>query len=258
MSTQYQALANQVLDECDSTNDILKELGNAGFPHGTWVSARIQKKGRGRWGKNWESPEGNLFLSLLVRPSLFFNDLNWLPLAVSVGAVRCLRHLFIGYDFRIKWPNDLFLNGKKIGGVLCEGFGQANEVFIIVGIGINCMITPNIIGRQALSLKDGVGCRILPDNIRMPILQQILDELNGLFREGSLSIKQAYENWAELTQGTFIRWIDKKKSDHLWMEGKVQKIGLSGDLRVELPNGLVVSLFSEEVSKLSEWTSESH
>src|SRR4051794_23597950 len=97
---------NTVLDSCESTNDCARALGEKGFAHGTWVSARRQTGGRGRLGRSWASIEGNLFLSLIVR--IDRKDVwTWIPLAAAAGVVTALRARFENLDIRIKWPNDL-------------------------------------------------------------------------------------------------------------------------------------------------------
>src|SRR5689334_9561043 len=121
-------VANQVIDRCASTNDLARRLGELGYPHGTWISARAQDSGRGRLGRTWQGVEGNLFLSIVARvepPRLW----TWVPLATAVGIASALRARFTGLDLRIKWPNDLWIGRAKTGGILCEGIGSAQGTF---------------------------------------------------------------------------------------------------------------------------------
>src|SRR5271154_5529206 len=115
-------MLNSVIERCDSTNDLARQLGESGCPHGSWISARVQEKGRGRLGREWQSMEGNLFLSIIVRPekrSLW----TWVPMASAIGAAETLSELYPKLQVRVKWPNDLWADRKKLGGILCEAVG---------------------------------------------------------------------------------------------------------------------------------------
>src|SRR5689334_14176240 len=102
--------ANQVLEECDSTNRVARGLAVEGAEHGTWVSARVQTQGRGRLDRKWESTDGNLFLSIVAR-NIPMDLWSWIPLTVAVGVHRCLVGLFPEVAVQIKWPNDLWVGG---------------------------------------------------------------------------------------------------------------------------------------------------
>ena len=134
-------IANQVIESCESTNDLARELGEAGYPHGTWISARQQSRGRGRLGRQWQSIEGNLFLSIIVRPEM--RELwTWVPMATAIAIAEALRSLFPELPVQVKWPNDLWVHGKKLGGILCEAVGGRADSFIVIGIGLNCAVAP--------------------------------------------------------------------------------------------------------------------
>ncbi|MGZ3687626.1 MAG: biotin--[acetyl-CoA-carboxylase] ligase, partial [Bdellovibrionota bacterium] len=157
-------IANQVVDECESTNDLARALGEAGAPHGTWISARRQTRGRGRAGRDWQSEEGNLFISLVARvkdPALW----SWVPLAAAVAVTRAVGRDFPEIPVRIKWPNDLWVRNRKLGGILCEGVGT-REAFIVIGIGLNCASAPEILERPATSLSECANRPVTADVLR--------------------------------------------------------------------------------------------
>lgn len=135
-----------LLDQCESTNDLARELGRKGEPHGAWISARLQTAGRGRQGRHWDSASGNLFLSIVLRPSSPPKDWSWAPLAVGLAACRVLNRE--GVPAMLKWPNDLYIDGKKLGGILCEG-GD----FIVAGIGLNYASAPEDAGLRAPAIS---------------------------------------------------------------------------------------------------------
>jgi BirA family biotin operon repressor/biotin-[acetyl-CoA-carboxylase] ligase len=130
----------ELLGETDSTNDVARALGAAGAPAGTVVLADAQRAGRGRAGRAWQSPPGlGVWLSLLLRgPSL--PEPTLLPLLVGLGAARALDGVLGAGRVRIKWPTDLLVEGRKLGGILCEASWEGSRpAFVVAGIGINVL-----------------------------------------------------------------------------------------------------------------------
>jgi BirA family biotin operon repressor/biotin-[acetyl-CoA-carboxylase] ligase len=115
----------------DSTNERARTLAAAGAPHGTLVTARAQTAGRGRQGRSWTAPPGRaLLMSLVVRERV-----TLLPLRAGVAVADVA-----GPQARVKWPNDVLLDGRKIAGVLVES--RPLEGWAVVGIGINVAVDP--------------------------------------------------------------------------------------------------------------------
>lgn len=119
-----------------STNDAAKELARCGAAEGTVVVAASQSAGRGRFGRTWASPNGGIYASFVLRPALAPAQLPPLSLAVALGAARGLEAL--GVAARLKWPNDIQLAGRKLGGMLLEMAAESERVeWVVAGIGIN-------------------------------------------------------------------------------------------------------------------------
>ena len=104
-------------EETASTSTLCYELAEKGAPMGTVVVADVQTQGRGRKGRAWESPEGGLWFSLLLRPAFTPGEAAALTNVTAVGLCRGLMY-YPGLGAKIKWPNDLFADGKKFGGIL--------------------------------------------------------------------------------------------------------------------------------------------
>jgi len=121
-----------VLDVTTSTNDVARELAGRGCPEGSLVVAACQTAGRGRLGRNWQSQEGGLWFSLVLRPGSRMVPVFRLALVSAVGSAEGLREK-TGLAVGLKWPNDLYIGGKKVGGILHE-LGQD---WVVVGVGIN-------------------------------------------------------------------------------------------------------------------------
>jgi BirA family biotin operon repressor/biotin-[acetyl-CoA-carboxylase] ligase len=128
------------LGKVTSTNDELKALAENGAPHFTAVTAETQTKGRGRYDRVWESPKGNLYISVLFREKLT-------PLISYIGALSVREAIGKG---NIKWPNDILVKGKKVAGILLEA---VEGEYIILGIGINIAAAPEYAGKVNDDIK---------------------------------------------------------------------------------------------------------
>ena len=124
--------------EVTSTNAEARSLAVSGAPEGAVVIAESQTAGRGRLGRRWSSPAGRgLLFSVLLRPTLPMSDVHLLTLVVGCAAAQAIEST-TGVPTSIKWPNDLFLGDRKVGGILMEIAGEQDEVdWVIAGIGIN-------------------------------------------------------------------------------------------------------------------------
>jgi BirA family transcriptional regulator, biotin operon repressor / biotin---[acetyl-CoA-carboxylase] ligase len=129
--------------EIDSTNRRARELASAGAPHGTLVTAGAQTAGRGRQGRRWEAPEGSALLCSVVVREL--DALLSLRAGLAVADVA-------GEGARVKWPNDVQVDGRKVAGVLVEG--RPHEGWAVVGIGVNVAAAPDVADAGTLGRDD--------------------------------------------------------------------------------------------------------
>lgn len=120
-----------------STNDVALDLAGAGTPEGTLVLADEQTKGRGRRGRAWSAPHGaSLSMSMVLRPD-DPDSSRLLTLRLGLAAARGLERT-LPVRVQLKWPNDLEVDGKKIGGILCEGVSVEHRLrYVVAGIGLN-------------------------------------------------------------------------------------------------------------------------
>lgn len=123
-------------DAVTSTNDLVKEMADKGAPQWTTVVARSQTEGRGRMGRSWHSPKGNLYVSVLLKQDILPSELPRLSILISLA-------VFMALDrgkgpLNLKWPNDILLDRRKIAGVLLEGRTRNDRVeYVVAGVGIN-------------------------------------------------------------------------------------------------------------------------
>lgn len=125
-------------DETDSTNTKAAEFAQKGYPNGTLVVADKQTAGKGRRGRNWESPSGSgIFMSLMIKPDINPNNASMLTLVTALSVANAITDV-TGQQALIKWPNDIVMNGRKICGILTEMSAQFDYInHIVIGIGIN-------------------------------------------------------------------------------------------------------------------------
>jgi BirA family biotin operon repressor/biotin-[acetyl-CoA-carboxylase] ligase len=142
----------------DSTNSRARELVEAGAPGGTIVTAREQTEGRGRQGRVWTAPEGKALLYSAVLRPLDERHLL-LPLSVPLAVCAAAEGLRPGIECQVKWPNDVWLEGRKLAGILIEAKPQ--DGWAVIGIGLNLSIEPDEfpddLRQPATSLGGGVG-----------------------------------------------------------------------------------------------------
>lgn len=154
----------------DSTNERARSLASAGAPHGTLVTALEQTSGRGRQGRAWSAPPGQALLcSLVIRepPRL-------LPLMAGTAIASV-----VGHDARIKWPNDVLLDGRKVAGILVEARPQ--ERWAVVGIGVNVAVALESLPAE---LRERAGTLGLGGDAVEPWLARLLAELSRWLSTG--------------------------------------------------------------------------
>ena len=148
-----------------STNDEAKVLARAGAAEGTLVWADEQTAGRGRRGRTWQSPPGNLYLSLVLRPAVSPTRAAQLGFVAALGVGEAVSALAgPALQLRYKWPNDILANGRKLAGILLESeTGESDRIdFVVVGIGVNLASRPGEVEYPATSLTEQGFPQITP------------------------------------------------------------------------------------------------
>ncbi len=162
-------------DRVDSTSTVARAMAEAGTAHGTVVWAREQSAGRGRLSRQWSSPPGNLYLSVVLRPAVAAARVAEMgfacALAVAETAEAFLPH---GPAARLKWPNDVLLDGAKIAGILLEGqFSAQSLAYVVAGIGINVASSPDSPTYQTISLRALGSGEIEPGEVLKVLLTRL-------------------------------------------------------------------------------------
>ncbi len=198
------------LDSVGSTNDEARRLAAEGAEDGTLVWAREQSGGRGRRGRRWESPRGNLYVSLVLRPQCSLADAAQLGFVAALGigdAIGSVAPPLIEVTY--KWPNDVLVNGRKAAGILLESQGTVGSAcdWLVLGLGVNLASFPEGTEFPATSLRFE-GCP--PEVTEVALLESFgkhfLTWVNRWLGEGFAPIRKAWCNHAHgLGEATRVR-----------------------------------------------------
>ena len=202
-----------VFTAIDSTNRTAFQMAQQGVEHGAAVLAEMQTNGRGRLDRSWHSPpKTGLYCSIVIRPGIPASDYPKITLVAGLSVANAIDEV-CGCATSVKWPNDIFLNGKKLGGILTEASPVAREntgPFAVVGIGVNINnrsedFTLEVAGR-ATSLYLEIGrendIRAIFEEIRTGFLEDIA----RLEREGFGEILADWRK-RDMLQGKVVRWL---------------------------------------------------
>ena len=223
-----------------STMDVAHELASDGAPDGTVVFAERQEQGRGRLGRSWVSPEGGLYSSFILRPKRPAGETPQLSLVAGLSAAETIRDAACLYP-SIRWPNDLLLREKKVGGILTE----ARDGAVVVGIGINVSTDPARLPEGSTSLAAEGGAHVSREDLLAGLCRRFFAWYDVWTKQGFGPIRDTLRPWiglfgqvVHLTAGT-----DR-------FEGTASDLDESGRLVVRLDSGLQRSFEMGEVAQL--------
>jgi BirA family transcriptional regulator, biotin operon repressor / biotin---[acetyl-CoA-carboxylase] ligase len=213
-----------------STNDAAFELARDGANrtriNRTWVVARAQTAGRGRHGRQWQSPPGNLYASLLLVDAVAPRSAPQLGFAAGVALACALRRLLSDASrIRVKWPNDILLDGAKLAGILVEGRALPDGAYVVVvGFGVNCQSRPPDLPYQAAALAETNAMRNKAEDV-LALLSEEMAHWLQVFEQGFDAIRA---EWLTLAAG--IGAPIKVKTATQQFEGIFQSIDAMGRL----------------------------
>ena len=175
-------------DVVSSTNDVALDRATDGAPEGTLITARSQSAGRGRRGRTWVSPSGNLHLSLILAPGA--GQAGAIGFAASLAAADTVAHYAPDHAVAVKWPNDVLLDGAKIAGLLIEAVPGKPDM-IVLGVGINIAAHPPETPYPATSLA-AIGACVDADTLRDGFCRAFVGYYDTLRREGFAPLRAAW------------------------------------------------------------------
>jgi BirA family biotin operon repressor/biotin-[acetyl-CoA-carboxylase] ligase len=215
-----------------STNEIAKALAEAGAACGTAVLAREQMAGRGRLGRHWTSPPGNLHLSVVLRPAVPAGRAAELGLVVAVAVAETLDAWLPPAGTRLKWPNDVLVDGAKIAGILLEGrVAVGTLAWAVVGIGLNLACAPTDAPYPATSVAAS-GRRVRPGAAARRLLGALGRCVALWQRDGLAPLRAAWGSRGH-RPGDPIAVRDGEA----WLQGRFLGLDADGALLLETASG---------------------
>lgn len=231
-----------------STNSVALTLAAEGAPHGTVVLAEEQTAGRGRFGRVWYSEKSSgIYASVILRPPLAPAAAPALTLMAGVAAHRALTAA-TGLPVDIRWPNDLLIGGKKVGGILTEMHAEPSQVrFVIVGIGINVNQEkfPGELSAAATSLRVESGKMQPRAELLVRLLREFENDYNRFVREGAETVTERFSRVSSYAVGKRVSVTTGAES----YGGTTAGLSAEGLLRVKRDDGETVTVIAGDVAE---------
>lgn len=233
----------------DSTNRVGMDLGYAGEPEGAVILAEEQSAGRGRAGRSWHSERGTgIYVTLLLRPKLSPVQAPLLTMMAGLSAHAAIQER-TGLQVDLKWPNDLIVNRKKLGGLLTEMYSDTTQVrFVIVGIGINVNQEkfPGELNSIATSLRAETGTNQSRLELLARLLREFENDYNRFLREGASSVTTRFTKASSYAVGKRVRVANGADS----FMGVTAGLAPEGLLQVEREDGKVITVIAGDVTEI--------
>jgi BirA family biotin operon repressor/biotin-[acetyl-CoA-carboxylase] ligase len=240
-----------------STQERARELAREGTLHGTLVISKVQTGGRGRLGRRWGSPAGGLWMSLVLRPGFSSRVAVRTTQTAAVGVAKALREF--GVEARIKWPNDLLVDGRKICGILAESSVESVPVatkragpraerpvdFVVLGVGLNANVDTQDLGvpdREVATLRSELGHDVDLLMLLHSLLSHLIAELGRI-----VDFEDILDDWRTLNCTLGERVRVRRFGEVL--EGIALDLGPEGELLLQTTDG-VVELLEGEIEQL--------
>lgn len=227
----------RTLDETGSTNDDLAALAREGAPEGLWLRAERQSGGRGRQGRGWHSPPGNLYASTLVRVREPDPPAPSLALAAAVAVHETVLAFAPDARPQIKWPNDILAGGAKLAGILLERSGDA----VVIGVGVNLAHHPEGLDRPVTSLAALAGAAPEP-GLFLEALADCFARWLARWRSDAATVRKAWLLAAHPVGTALTAQAGAER-----IEGLFDGLDETGALRLRLAEGAVHVIHAGDV-----------
>ena len=246
LNTKYIGKDIYIFNEVMSTNTIAKFLSMNCVGKGAVVISEKQTKARGRSGKNWESPLGGVWLSIILNPNVNHSKIPLITLATGVAVENTLKRIGVK-NAEIKWPNDILIHGKKVCGILTEAITSFNTIeSVIIGVGIDANISienfPEELRENMTTLNDEIGEKV-DENLLIKLFLEEFEKISEQFinEEYETILKEWRKN--SYTIGKIVEVHEPFSKPY---DGYVLGISRDGSLVVEKIDGTLEKVISGE------------
>jgi len=218
-----------------STMDIARELAEKDEPEGTVVVAETQTTGRGRFQREWYSPPGGVYFSLILRPAFLAENVPKINFLAAVAVAETLKELY-RLNVKTKWPNDILVGEKKICGILTEAGMEGKKLkWVILGIGINANFEIKKLGKTiipATSLKEELKKEVSLEELLQRLFERLESNYLRVKKEGFAWLLKRWKTFSD----TLGRNVKVQTSEGIFL-GKALDINSDGALVLRLSNG---------------------
>ncbi|EHQ88208.1 biotin--[acetyl-CoA-carboxylase] ligase [Desulfosporosinus youngiae] len=234
--------------EVSSTNSIAKQMAKSGAREGTIVISGTQSAGRGRMQRKWFCPPGKgLLLSMLLRPKISVQFIPQLTLLTAVVVAETIKKV-TGCTAGIKWPNDIYINNKKVCGILAEtSFSRTNVEHVIIGLGLNVNLNTDQLPPDCKDTGTSLSIELGQRVSRISLLKQFItswdEHLQSFMKEGHPYLRS---KWLE-NNVTIGKKVSINKRDGS-LDGLAVDVSEKGGLIVRLSDGSLQEFLAEDVS----------
>jgi BirA family biotin operon repressor/biotin-[acetyl-CoA-carboxylase] ligase len=237
------------LDSTASTNTYAKKTAEKPFREGTVVIADEQTEGRGRLGRHWISTKGKgIWMSIMLKPDILPADAPKLTIAAALAVSRALQSC-CQLEAKIKWPNDVIAEGKKLCGILTEMSAEADEIkYVIIGIGINANMEIEDFGPEVSTIATSIKIERAGTVLRKAIVASVLYEFEEIYRDfvRDGSIRPFLDEYR--SRSAVLGKEVRVKGRYEETTGLATDISEEGHLVVRLADGSSREIMSGEVS----------
>lgn len=228
--------------EIDSTNAEAKRRAAAGAFQDQWIVADSQSAGRGRQDRVWASPAGNIFATALFTEPGGIKAALRVPFTAALAVTDTVLNFAPNAPVKVKWPNDVRIDRRKISGILVETGGAGAQMWIAAGIGLNLMHVPGNVDQQATCLASLAG-ESPPYDAVLETLQRRFQTRLAQFRTNSDTLGLEWLQYAEGLGETI-----SVRTGSGFIEGVFEGLEADGALRLRLPDGAARSIRAGEVN----------
>ncbi len=229
------------LESCGSTFDEAKRIIGSDTKNGTMIIAETQTGGKGRQQRRWESPKGGVWMSIILKPQLTLSKLSSVTLLCAVSVSKAIEQLYPQIKPQIKWPNDVYINNKKVCGILTETVVRNKSIdYLITGIGINANnethnLEDDISGNSTSLIESGAVA--------------VIEQLASLVNDNLIELIKVYEDSDDISfiLGYYYKrmlWLNEEAEMKNTITGETAKkgiikgIGKRGELLLETKSGI--------------------
>ena len=233
--------------EITSTQTAAKESAENGCPEGTVVITESQTASYGRFKRNWVSPKGGIWFSVVLRPKIATDKVPQIALIMSIAAARTLRKLY-DVDVMIKWPNDLYIGSRKLAGMLVEMSAEIGGLnWVVAGIGLNANnALPAEFSASAITLKEVLTRQVDRNTLIFEILANLSQIYYDYTKYGFARFRNEYNSLSMLNSKVISVVVGGRV-----VRGKVEGADENGFLRIKTPSGKSEKIIAGDITILT-------